>query len=176
MSQTPSIRTRLVHQLITFGALFQRPMTLGVRGLIIDKDERILLVKHTYVTGFYLPGGGVEPGETIVQALERELREECAISLKSPPLLHNIYLNKRSSLRDHVALFLIRDFSDEGPRLPIKRSQKSNISQLMNYPMRQPLQHGRALMRSLITLRLLLTGDSLAKQRVKSSITLNQRI
>ncbi len=120
MSQTPSIRTRLVHQLITFGALFQRPMTLGVRGLIIDKDERILLVKHTYVTGFYLPGGGVEPGETIVQALERELREECAISLKSPPLLHNIYLNKRSSLRDHVALFLIRDFSDEGPRLPDK--------------------------------------------------------
>ncbi|GDX38597.1 DNA mismatch repair protein MutT [Methylocystaceae bacterium] len=95
-------------------------MTLGVRGLIIDKDERILLVKHTYVTGFYLPGGGVEPGETIVQALERELREECAISLKSPPLLHNIYLNKRSSLRDHVALFLIRDFSDEGPRLPDK--------------------------------------------------------
>jgi ADP-ribose pyrophosphatase YjhB (NUDIX family) len=120
MSQTPSIRTRLVHQLITFGALFQRPMTLGVRGLIIDKDERILLVKHTYVTGFYLPGGGVEPGETIVQALERELREECAISLKSPPLLHNIYLNKRSSSRDHVALFLIRDFSDEGPRLPDK--------------------------------------------------------
>lgn len=120
MPQTPSIRTRLVHQLITFGALFQRPMTLGVRGLIIDKDERILLVKHTYVTGFYLPGGGVEPGETIVQALERELREECAISLKSPPLLHNIYLNKRSSLRDHVALFLIRDFSDEGPRLPDK--------------------------------------------------------
>jgi ADP-ribose pyrophosphatase YjhB (NUDIX family) len=95
-------------------------MTLGVRGLIIDKDERILLVKHTYVTGFYLPGGGVEPGETIVQALERELREECAISLKSPPLLHNIYLNKRSSSRDHVALFLIRDFSDEGPRLPDK--------------------------------------------------------
>ena len=63
MSQTPSIRTRLVHQLITFGALFQRPMTLGVRGLIIDKNDRVLLVKHTYVSGFYLPGGGVEAGE-----------------------------------------------------------------------------------------------------------------
>lgn len=120
MPQTPSIRTRLTHHLITFGALFLRPMTLGVRGLIIDKDNRILLVKHTYISGFYLPGGGVEAGETILQALERELREECAISLKSTPLLHNIYLNKRSSTRDHVALFVIRDFYDKGPRQPDK--------------------------------------------------------
>ena len=132
MSHTPSIRTRLTHQLITFGALFQRPMTLGVRGLIIDKDNRILLVKHTYVSGFYLPGGGVEAGETILQALERELREECAISLKSPPLLHNIYLNKRSSSRDHVTLFVVRDFCDEGPRLPDKE-----IAEVKYFPVNQ---------------------------------------
>ena len=132
MSHTLSIRTRLVHQLITFGALFQRPMTLGVRGLIIDKDDRVLLVKHTYVSGFYLPGGGVETGETILQALERELFEECAVSLKSPPLLYNIYLNKRSSSRDHVALFVIRNFCDEGPRLPDKE-----IAEVKYFPVDQ---------------------------------------
>lgn len=132
MSHTPSIRTRLVHQLITFGALFQRPMTLGVRGLIIDKDDKVLLVKHTYVSGFYLPGGGVETGETILQALERELFEECAVSLKSPPLLYNIYLNKRSSSRDHVALFVIRNFCDEGPRLPDKE-----IAEVKYFPVDQ---------------------------------------
>lgn len=132
MSHTPSIRTRLVHQLITFGALFQRPMTLGVRGLIIDKEDRVLLVKHTYVSGFYLPGGGVETGETILQALERELFEECAVSLKSPPLLYNIYLNKRSSSRDHVALFVIRNFCDEGPRLPDKE-----IAEVKYFPVDQ---------------------------------------
>ena len=132
MSHTSSIRTRLVHQLITFGALFQRPMTLGVRGLIIDKDDRVLLVKHTYVSGFYLPGGGVETGETILQALERELFEECAVSLKSPPLLYNIYLNKRSSSRDHVALFVIRNFCDEGPRLPDKE-----IAEVKYFPVDQ---------------------------------------
>ena len=132
MSHTSSIRTRLVHQLITFGALFQRPMTLGVRGLIIDKEDRVLLVKHTYVSGFYLPGGGVETGETILQALERELFEECAVSLKSPPLLYNIYLNKRSSSRDHVALFVIRNFCDEGPRLPDKE-----IAEVKYFPVDQ---------------------------------------
>jgi ADP-ribose pyrophosphatase YjhB (NUDIX family) len=107
-------------------------MTLGVRGLIIDKDDRVLLVKHTYVSGFYLPGGGVETGETILQALERELFEECAVSLKSPPLLYNIYLNKRSSSRDHVALFVIRNFCDEGPRLPDKE-----IAEVKYFPVDQ---------------------------------------
>jgi hypothetical protein len=53
-----SVRGRLVSRLITLAATFQRPMTLGVRGLVIDSEDRVLLVRHTYVPGFYLPGGG----------------------------------------------------------------------------------------------------------------------
>jgi len=133
MSHTPSIRTRLVHQLITFGALFQRPMTLGVRGLIIDKDDKVLLVKqHRMYPVFIYPAAGLKLAETILQALERELFEECAVSLKSPPLLYNIYLNKRSSSRDHVALFVIRNFCDEGPRLPDKE-----IAEVKYFPVDQ---------------------------------------
>ena len=48
-------------------------MTLGVRGLVIDADNRIMLVRHTYVPGFYLPGGGVEAGETMAGSLVREM-------------------------------------------------------------------------------------------------------
>ena len=44
-------------------ARLSRGMTLGVRGLLI-KDDRVVLVKHSYVPGWYLPGGGVEPGES----------------------------------------------------------------------------------------------------------------
>ena len=58
-----------------------RGVTLGVRGLVIDKDQRIFLVTHTYAPGWQLPGGGVEPGETMAEALARELVEEGNIEI-----------------------------------------------------------------------------------------------
>jgi ADP-ribose pyrophosphatase YjhB (NUDIX family) len=89
---------------------FARAMTLGVRALVIDESERIFLVKHSYVSGWHLPGGGVEPGETLLQALARELREEGNIAITEPPQLHSMFFNDRASRRDHVALFVVRAF------------------------------------------------------------------
>jgi ADP-ribose pyrophosphatase YjhB (NUDIX family) len=87
-----------------------RGMTLGVRALVIAADGRILLVKHSYVSGWHLPGGGVEPGETLIDALIRELREEANVEPTAPPALHGMFLNERLSRRDHVAVFVVRDF------------------------------------------------------------------
>jgi 8-oxo-dGTP pyrophosphatase MutT (NUDIX family) len=114
----PARRAPLVTRLITLAAAFQRPMTLGVRGLVVGSDNRVLLVRHTYVGGFYLPGGGVEPGETLAQSLARELEEEGNIALRGEPMLHGVYFNRRASKRDHVALYVVRDFSQSAPRLP----------------------------------------------------------
>lgn len=113
-----SLRGTIVSRIITFGALFNRAMTLGVRGLVIDEENRILLVRHTYVSGFYLPGGGVERGETMLEALARELQEEGGVHLLGAPALHGVYLNRRASPRDHVALYVVRRFQHSGPRAP----------------------------------------------------------
>src|SRR5271156_7057842 len=78
-----------------------RGLTLGVRGLVVDEAGRIFLVKHTYVRGWYLPGGGVEPGETLLDALARELKEEGNIELVEQPQLHAVYFNEQVSQRDH---------------------------------------------------------------------------
>lgn len=94
-----------------------RGMTLGVRAMVIDGDGRVLLVKHSYVSGWYLPGGGVEPGETLHEALERELLEEGNVRLNGAPVLHGLYLNAHVSRRDHVALYVVRAF--EQPSAPI---------------------------------------------------------
>ncbi len=97
---------------------FSRALTVGVRGLIFDGEDRVFLVKHSYVAGWHLPGGGVETGETLLTALERELREEGNIALTDPPTLHAFYFNRRASRRDHVALFIVRSFRQIAPPQP----------------------------------------------------------
>src|SRR5688572_10311089 len=89
-----------VRPLLHFYWRFARGVTLGVRGLVIDDAGRVLLVQHTYVRGWHLPGGGVEPGETALQALIRELTEEGNIRLSGTPSLHGIFFNRRVSKRD----------------------------------------------------------------------------
>jgi ADP-ribose pyrophosphatase YjhB (NUDIX family) len=97
---------------------FSRPATLGTRAVVVDGTGRIFLVKHSYVDGWHLPGGGVETGETLLEALARELAEEGNIRLGAAPQLFGIYFNKRISRRDHVALFIVRDFRQDGSPQP----------------------------------------------------------
>jgi 8-oxo-dGTP pyrophosphatase MutT (NUDIX family) len=89
---------------------FSRGLTLGVRALVLDDQGRVFLIKHSYVSGWHLPGGGVEPGETLRQALARELMEEGNIELLERPPLYALYYHPSVSDRDHVALFVVRDF------------------------------------------------------------------
>ncbi|MDP1877667.1 MAG: NUDIX domain-containing protein, partial [Actinomycetota bacterium] len=95
---------------------FARGMTLGVRAVVLDGDDRVVLVKHSYVSGWHLPGGGVEVGETFREALRRELAEEGRIELAGEPPLHGLFLNSHVSRRDHVAVYVIRQFRQD--RLP----------------------------------------------------------
>jgi ADP-ribose pyrophosphatase YjhB (NUDIX family) len=101
--------------------LYQRTIqsvSLGVRGIVLDTENRVLLVRHTYLDGWYFPGGGAESGETLYDALTRELTEEAHISIDAEPLLHGIFLQKRRWHSNHVACFIIRDFHQTSLRRP----------------------------------------------------------
>jgi 8-oxo-dGTP pyrophosphatase MutT (NUDIX family) len=108
------IATRIVH--LSF--LAARPLTLGVRGVVIDAEGSVLLVKHSYIAGWHFPGGGVEVGETCESALARELVEEANIVVETPTRLHGLYFNRHVSRRDHVAVYVVRNFRLLGERAP----------------------------------------------------------
>jgi ADP-ribose pyrophosphatase YjhB (NUDIX family) len=95
---------------------FARGMTLGVRAVVLDGENWVFLVKHSYVSGWHLPGGGVEVGETFGDALKRELMEEGRIEVLGQPVLHGLFLNSHVSRRDHVAVYVVRQFRQD--RLP----------------------------------------------------------
>ena len=106
----------LLRRVMHFYWRFSRGATLGARAMVIDGTGRIFLIKHSYVEGWHLPGGGVETGESVLEALSRELMEEGNIKLGSTPQLYGLYFNKRTSRRDHVAMFIVRDFRQADPK------------------------------------------------------------
>lgn len=93
--------------------LIVRGMTLGARAVVLNAENRVFLVRHSYVSGWYLPGGGVDHGETMEQALRRELKEEGDIDLTGDAVLHGIFLNSHVSRRDHVAVYVVRQFRQD---------------------------------------------------------------
>ena len=114
-----SLRIRLepaLRQVFHFYWRFARGMTLGVRAVVLDSQNRVFLVEHSYISGWHLPGGGVETGETFRDALQRELEEEGRIELTGEPALHGLFFNSHVSPRDHVAVYLVRQFRQD--RLP----------------------------------------------------------
>ncbi|MEL7274656.1 MAG: NUDIX domain-containing protein [Pseudomonadota bacterium] len=98
----------LRHPAFIVWSLATRAMTMGVRCAFFDTQGRVFLVRHTYVKGWHMPGGGVERGETVMDALKKEVREEAGIVLTEPPGLFAIYRNTIHSRFDHVALYVAR--------------------------------------------------------------------
>ncbi len=113
------LATRIRDWLFHLWFLLRRPMTLGVRAIVFDGERNaVFLIRHTYVPGWHLPGGGVEKGETALDALQRELEEEGNIAMTGRPELRSIHFNRHASPRDHVAVYLVRAFKQTGVKEP----------------------------------------------------------
>ncbi|MEQ1709395.1 MAG: NUDIX domain-containing protein [Terricaulis sp.] len=94
----------------------RRAMTLGVRGLALDSAGRVLLVRHTYAPGWHLPGGGVESGETAIEAIVREMAEEGGVAAEGAPTLLGFYANHANFPNDHIALYRFENWRACAPQ------------------------------------------------------------
>ena len=123
---------------------FARAMTLGARALVVDADGRIFLVKHSYVSGWHLPGGGVEAGETLIQAIARELGEEGNIEMTAPPRLHGIFFNNRAPGAITSRSSSCARSARRRRRSPMARLSRTASLPPMRCPTTPPPRHARA--------------------------------
>lgn len=91
----------------TVGWFITRPRTRGVRAIALTPEGRILLVRHSYVPGWHLPGGGHEAGESAEAAVLRELREETGMVSHGPVRLLGTLQHRPNYRRDTVTLALV---------------------------------------------------------------------
>ncbi|RVQ58518.1 NUDIX domain-containing protein [Sinorhizobium meliloti] len=114
--EMPSWRLRFLTRFAHVYFALARGMTLGVRAACFDDEGRVFLVRHSYLPGWHLPGGGLDRNETAVEGLARELREEGNLVLTTAPLLFQVYYNRRTSKRDHVIFFRCDNVRQERPK------------------------------------------------------------
>jgi len=88
---------------------FLRPINLGVRTMLIQ-DGKVLLVRHVYQDGWFMPGGGMKRKETLEHAARRECYEETGVEMRKLELF-GIFFNYSEWKSDHIALFLSEDFT-----------------------------------------------------------------
>lgn len=96
---------------------------LGV-GAVVVKDDRVLLVRRAHEPNcgrWSIPGGAVELGETLAQAAEREVREECQVEIVMDGILSTFDLiqrDKNGNIRYHYLLIDVRAFYLSGKPTP----------------------------------------------------------
>ncbi|WP_417585240.1 NUDIX domain-containing protein [Pelagibacterium sp.] len=127
-----------------FGALLRAKgiythLTLGARTAVIV-DGRVLLVRHGYVAGWQMPGGGVDPGESAEQAARREVLEETGFAIDGEMRLFGFYHATAFTDRDHVALFLAGGAREVRAFTPNKEIAEIGWFDLENLP--EPMAPG----------------------------------
>lgn len=85
--------------------------TLGARIILLHQGQ-ILLVKHTYLPHWYLPGGGIDTGESPLEALKRELSEEIGVTLSQTPETFGFYFSRRERRNDYIIIYKAEVASD----------------------------------------------------------------
>jgi len=113
---------------------------LGVVGLVLKGDDQVLAVKKAYskTKGLWtLPGGFVSPGETIDEAVIREIKEETSINARIEGIIGARTGVLEEGISDNLLLFYLTYLEGEPkPRLgEIEEARFISIADLLEDPL-----------------------------------------
>lgn len=84
------------------------PVRIGVRAIVFDTQNNVLLVRHAYGNeGWCFPGGAPKRLEGLADTAQREVWEETGLRVQVERL-HGIFDSFVEGKSDHVALFVCR--------------------------------------------------------------------
>ncbi len=95
--------SKIKYQVVKLYWKFFKPINLGARVLLVNKN-RVLLLEHHYVPKYYLPGGQIRRDETFEEAAKREVLEETGIKIDNLKLL-GIYQSSWEGKRSVQVIF-----------------------------------------------------------------------
>lgn len=95
-----------------------RHPVVGVAAAARTADGRWLLIRRCDTGGWALPGGTLEWGETLSQAVERELLEEAGVERIGSCELFSVYSRPERDYRFHAVTILVTALVDEPRRMP----------------------------------------------------------
>lgn len=99
------------------------PVAFAACALVV-RDNKVLLVRHSYVRGWLLPGGGVGRAEPPAEAILRELKEEIGLVRSSPPQFVGLYSRRTGWVTNVIALYRVDDAEfNFRPNLEIREVQ-----------------------------------------------------
>lgn len=107
MNRSPRLLRRVGLALGLGARALITPVAFGTNAIVDDKDRRVLLVRHSYMSGWHLPGGGVAPGEPPSVAVLRELKEEIGLVQSDTPEFLGLYTRKFGWVTNLVALYRV---------------------------------------------------------------------
>lgn len=81
------------------------PVVLGANAMIFDTAGNVVLARHSYMSGWSFPGGGVGRGEPPVDAMLRELREEIGVVRSEPPTFFGLYTRRTGWATNVIVLY-----------------------------------------------------------------------
>lgn len=89
-----------------------QPLSWGVR-LMLVQNNQIVLIRHTYRDGWYLPGGGLKRRETFQDGGRREAKEEVGATLGDLEFW-GLYSNLQGDISNHEVVLLCETFTLNG--------------------------------------------------------------